>query len=235
MSREDQFVLASDENTQPETLLLLANIAEYQVCYAVAQNPSTPPEALMTLAENVSTIVRKSVAQNQNTPSNTLLKLSEDDYYEVPFYVAQNPNTPSDALLKLANDDDVVIRRSVARNPNIPIFILKLLACDSYLDVVTPVIKNRLVTQEILQNIYVRLVNQDKLTDMLAIELLLHNLQLGQTELSALVAFYEHQVGEAIAKSGQVVKNSTLDKQLLQLGLSSVYQNAEQQKRELAF
>jgi hypothetical protein len=110
--------LATNPNTPPETLTILARDEYSGVRWNVARNPNTPPETLTILARDENYDVRRRVALNPNTPPETLTSLARDKDCLVRWRVANNPNTPPETLTILAQDEDSGVRYRVAQNPN---------------------------------------------------------------------------------------------------------------------
>jgi len=250
--------LAQSPSTPPTDLLLLAKDESSYVRTAVAKNTRTPPEGLLVLAKSKEVEIRYFVVKHPHVPPEALLELANDRYSMVYKIVAKHPSTPPEALLQLANNDDLFVRQKVSANPHTPPAALAMLSCDvrwevryyvaqnlktpietleklaldSCEGVIIQAVKNPLVTQEKLGYLYKKLVNSGKLDECVVASLLSRGVLLEQTEVCALVACYGEAIAKIVAKSGKVVKNSTLDKQLLQLGITSVYQNKEQQEKE---
>ena len=118
LSLEEKKKLASDNNTSPETLTLLASDEHHDVLYWVARNPNTTPETLTFLAKDKYFWTRRGIASNPNTPPETLTLLASDEDHVVCWEVAQNPNTPSETLTHLASDKDGWVRKNAKQNPN---------------------------------------------------------------------------------------------------------------------
>jgi 3-methyladenine DNA glycosylase AlkC len=73
MSISDNCRIASDENTSPETLAVLANDKHWYIRCSVASNPNTAPQTLELLAQDENSYVRYWVARNPNTTEEIFL------------------------------------------------------------------------------------------------------------------------------------------------------------------
>jgi hypothetical protein len=67
--------IASDGNTSPETLAVLATDEDSDVRWRVAYNRNTPPETLELLAQDENSDVRWQVARNPNATEEILLTI----------------------------------------------------------------------------------------------------------------------------------------------------------------
>ena len=85
----------------------------------LAQN-STDPEVLVRLANDADEDVRWHVAENLNTPTDVLAQLANDEDEWVRKYVAGNPNTPPDVIKQLFKDEDVQVSQMALYNPSYP-------------------------------------------------------------------------------------------------------------------
>jgi hypothetical protein len=110
--------LASNPNTSPETLTLLADDEDSVVRFWVAKNPNTSPETLDRLANDENYLVRRAVATNPKALPETLDRLANDKNWSVRRAVATNPKALPETLDLLANDKDIDVRSSATNNPN---------------------------------------------------------------------------------------------------------------------
>jgi Leucine rich repeat variant len=75
------FELATNPNTPPETLAVLATDKESYVRWRVAYNPNTPPETLAVLATDNDSCVRYGVAQNPNATEEIIIEFNAYEKY----------------------------------------------------------------------------------------------------------------------------------------------------------
>jgi len=79
----------------------------------LASNPNTPPEILTILARDEDEVVRRRVADNPNTPPEILTILARDEDYDVRCRVTENPKAPLGALINICLDNDERFRIQV--------------------------------------------------------------------------------------------------------------------------
>ena len=228
-------VVAQNPSTPPEALATMAESFSTIVRRSIAKNPNALPGTLLQLADDTYDQVPYFVAQNPSTPPEVLLKLSTSATSGTREGVARNPNTSHQGLERLAKDSVTSVRHAVLENPSVlPSILHDLIHQDSDLGVVMHAIRNpksdgTVCDQKILQTTYEKMLEKNILEEDYIVQLLQHNLQLEQTEVCALVAFFGEKVAKEVSQSGQVNKNSILDRQLLQLGIFSIYQSTKSQ------
>ena len=112
--------VASESDTPPDTLAVLAADRRSDVRSAVASNRSSGPEALAVLAEDPDREIRALVASNPSSGPATLAVLAADSDPLVRACVGANHATPPAVLATLGADRDVLVRVAVTRNPKRP-------------------------------------------------------------------------------------------------------------------
>jgi hypothetical protein len=72
----DKCTIASNGNTSPETLAILATDGDISILWNVANNPNTPIETLAVLATDKNYTVRLSVSYNPNATEEICLMIN---------------------------------------------------------------------------------------------------------------------------------------------------------------
>lgn len=83
------------------TLVDLNTLEDLDDFLLLASGENTHPDTLTELSQELFIAIRAEVAANPATPSDVLLELSTDDSKEVVWQVGVNPHTPVEALYKL--------------------------------------------------------------------------------------------------------------------------------------
>ena len=127
--------IASDNETESETLLIIINLCiekdsyddideeldeegEEEIFAEIALNPNATADILRMLSHYDNWLVRQNIAYNINATADILAKLADDEEGLVQLAVAENDETPSDALDYFSDSYDEKIRTAVANNTN---------------------------------------------------------------------------------------------------------------------
>lgn len=122
-------VVAGNELTPEEVLLMLAGDKDAGVQEALAGNLQTPAQVLQRLMYEPGD-VRKALASNERVPKEIIQMLAQDKEWSVRIRLAENPQTPVDVVRTLAQDENWVMREKVASHPQMPVEMLQVLAQD---------------------------------------------------------------------------------------------------------
>ncbi len=125
MTRNEQFELASNENTSGDVLCELSKAEDEKV--------------------------RSCIAGNKNTPTD-ILKIFLTDTYDVQIYLALNKNCPTDLLVKLSESNSEIIRNYAIAHERCPIEVIK--KCYKEKDALMGIACNISTPLEILEEIY---------------------------------------------------------------------------------
>ena len=175
LSEEDsdtRKAVASDPDTNVETLRELSSDIASTVRARVAANPNTPEDILLQLATDSSHHVREYLAKNEALPPSvfrTLYQSSIKDEY-ILTTLASREDTPADVLEALADQtiwrsDDILY--TVAANPKTPEKTLIDLAM-SYPQLAYTVAGNEQASPAVLEAIYGMYVSYNNIIEQLA-------------------------------------------------------------------
>jgi hypothetical protein len=173
------YALQCNESAPKEFLNRIAiHSQDLQSLMRVASNSNTPPDALAVLAKNNSYQIRGRVAINQNTTPAVLAELSKNQEWEVRLAVASNINTSQDILGLLKFDGHEIVRIKaikktdaqkilstsfvkniesksfkweVAKNIDTPFETLELLSKDQAIDVRAEVSENPILPHHLIE------------------------------------------------------------------------------------
>lgn len=115
-------------------------------------------DELARLAKDGSVAVRKAVIENNNTPTDVLWRMytkessSTNRSAIVRKYVLYSGRTSSSELEKMAQDPSEEVRMTLARQPSTPTEILEILSRDKSPVVRDAVLRNYMVTDEIVEH-----------------------------------------------------------------------------------
>jgi hypothetical protein len=108
LSIEEKISLAKDSNTSLETLSLIANNTNLELCYWLIRNSNITPEIISPFSE----IDKISLSVDVNTPTHILDIFANDEYLTVRCAVADNPNISDETLERLVKDNSAGVRFS---------------------------------------------------------------------------------------------------------------------------
>jgi predicted regulator of amino acid metabolism with ACT domain len=120
MLDDNDFALASADDTSAEVLEELSLHPQPEVREAVARNPNTPTETLLKLGKEFPDAITAN-------PIFNLLLLENPESHFVRLSLARSTTTSESAIARLSEIEDEEILCAVARNPKTPLHILEQL------------------------------------------------------------------------------------------------------------
>ena len=115
---------ATNAQTSPDILVLLAYDENQKVSDAALANDSFPVDKMMEIVETGNDRMKMNIANKKNTPSDVLEKLSYDGNPFIRAHVASHENTPVNVLERMLEDSDPDVLSSIASNKKIPAELL---------------------------------------------------------------------------------------------------------------